>query len=219
MGDAQREGAAHSFANTWAGSVSLCAEWALAKPNTGKEADWMSPNTAVQSTTKYALLFLVSLYPYISWSQEPPRIPGPWIGIVNRVVDGDTISVDVNGLWETVRLIGIDTPETVDPRKPVQAFGQEASDYTKRTLLGKTVRLEVDQGNGHIGHRDRYGRLLAYVWVGEALFNEAIIREGYAHAYTKYPFREDYMTLFRDAERAARDRLRGLWGSSAEATK
>ena len=158
------------------------------------------------------LVTLVLMTPGLAPADGPPSLAGPWSGRVTRVVDGDTIVVDVGGLWETIRIIGIDTPETVDPRKPVQAFGQEASDYTKRTLSGKTVKLVADQGNAHIGHRDRYGRLLAYVWVGENFFNEAIIRDGYAHAYTKYPFRQDYMELFRAAEKGAREAERGLWG-------
>lgn len=150
--------------------------------------------------------------PSLCPAEAPPFLAGPWTGTVNRVVDGDTIVVDVGGLWETIRIIGIDTPETVDPRKPVQAFGKEASDYTKRALSGKTVKLVADQGNAHIGHRDRYGRLLAYVWVGETFFNETIIRDGYAHAYVKYPFQQDYMELFRAAEKEAREAERGLWG-------
>jgi micrococcal nuclease len=138
---------------------------------------------------------------------------GPWTGIVNRVVDGDTITVDVDGLWQTVRIIGVDTPETVDPRKPVQAFGKEASAYTTRALTGKTVRLEVDPGNARIEHHDRYGRLLAYVFVDDVLFNHVIIRDGFAHAYAKYPFRGDYMELFQAAEKEAREAGRGLWGA------
>lgn len=160
------------------------------------------------------LVTLLLAVPSLVPAEAPPSLAGPWTGRVTRVVDGDTIVVDVGGLWETIRIIGIDTPETVDPRKPVQAFGQEASDYTKRVLSGKTVKLVADQGNAHLGHRDRYGRLLAYVWVGENFFNEAIIRDGYAHAYTKYPFRQDYMELFRAAEKGAREAERGLWGPS-----
>jgi micrococcal nuclease len=163
-----------------------------------------------------SLLGLLLIIPGLSLAEAPPSIAGPWTGTVSRVVDGDTIVVDVAGLWETVRIIGIDTPEIVDPRKPVEAFAKEASDYTKRTLSGKTVKLVADPGNTRIGHRDRYGRLLAYVWVGESFFNETIIRDGYAHAYVKYPFRQDYMELFRAAEKEAREASRGLWGPPKE---
>ena len=166
--------------------------------------------------------FLVALAlasPAKALAEPPAVVAGPWEGTVNRVVDGDTIVVDVGGLWETVRIIGIDTPEIVDPRKPVEAFAKEASDYTKLTLTGKAVKLVADPGNSHIGHRDRYGRMLAYVWAGESFFNEKIIRDGYAHAYTKYPFRQDYMELFRAAEKEAREAGRGLWGDKTEGAK
>lgn len=154
-------------------------------------------------------------------AEVPSPLPDAWsaTGTVIRVVDGDTIVVDVNGLWETVRLIGIDTPEIVDPRKPIQPFAQDASDFAKRDLDGRKVTLVADPGNAHIGHRDRYGRVLAYVWLGDVLFNERIIREGFAHAYTKYPFRQDYMDRFRQAEMEAREAARGLWSSVATGEK
>ncbi|MDB4285617.1 thermonuclease family protein [bacterium] len=103
---------------------------------------------------------------------------------------------------------------TKHPKKPVEYFGLEASQYTDRHLRGKTVTLEFDQANAHIGHRDRYGRLLAYVYVGGELFNLQVIRDGYAHAYTKYPF--SMMEQFRDAERHARGTELGLWSPVTE---
>ncbi|MBI1815721.1 MAG: thermonuclease family protein [Deltaproteobacteria bacterium] len=132
---------------------------------------------------------------------------------VTRVVDGDTLVLDGN---EKVRLIGVDTPETVHPRKPVQFFGKEASDFTKRIATGKVVRLEFDQANAHLGHKDRYGRTLAYVYLpDDVMLNREIIRQGYGHAYTKYPFR---MTdEFRSVERDAREHGRGLWGEAVAA--
>jgi len=162
--------------------------------------------------TAIPLLALSFLYTTVQ-AAPPPSIPTHWTGEVIRVVDGDTIVVRLDGVKETIRIIGIDTPETVDPRKPVQAFGLEASAYTKKTPLGKSVRLEPDQGNAHIRHRDRYGRLLACGWIGKVLFNEKIIRDGYARAYTKYPFRSDYMALFLRAETAATEKGRELWGT------
>ena len=166
------------------------------------------------TTRAWLIAILLFALPSLCHAQTTHHATAPsnWTGEVVRVVDGDTIVVRLDGVKETIRIIGIDTPETVDPRKPVQAFGREASAYTKKTLLGKSVRLEPDQGNAHIRHRDRYGRLLAYVWVSNVFFNEKIIREGYAHAYTKYPFRSDYMALFLQAEREAREMGRGLWG-------
>jgi micrococcal nuclease len=127
-------------------------------------------------------------------------------GVVVSVVDGDTIDVRINGVVERVRYIGMDTPETVDPRKPVQCFGKEASAKNTELALGKVVTLERD-----VSERDRYGRLLRYVYVNGVMINEALVREGYAHVYT-YPPDVKYDTVFREAERAAREQGRGLWG-------
>lgn len=124
--------------------------------------------------------------------------------MVERVVDGDTIIVAGVG---RVRLIGVDTPETVDPRRPVQFFGREASAFTRQMLEGKRVRLEYDQQR-----IDRYGRTLAYVWLANGtLVNGEIIRRGFGHAYTRFPFR--YLDQFRQFEREARLGGRGLWGA------
>jgi endonuclease YncB( thermonuclease family) len=122
--------------------------------------------------------------------------------LVTRVVDGDTIVVAGVG---TVRLIGVDTPETVDPRRPVQDFGQEASAFTKQLAQGKIVRLEFE------GPRtDRYRRTLAYVYLPDGrLLNAEIIKQGYGHAYVEFPFGQ--MAVFRQHERDARNSQRGLW--------
>jgi micrococcal nuclease len=127
---------------------------------------------------------------------------------VVRVVDGDTINVS-NG--DTLRLIGMDTPEVVDPRKPVQCFGVEASRHAHALLDGESVSLEYDPSQGRL---DKYGRTLAYVWMADGqLFNELMIREGYAHEYT-YNTPYKYQARFRAAEAAARQTKRGLWSSS-----
>jgi micrococcal nuclease len=121
---------------------------------------------------------------------------------VERVVDGDTVILETIG---RVRLIGVDTPETVDPRKPVQRFGQEAAAFLRSMLEGRTVRLEYDRPR-----RDRYRRTLAYAYRDDGVFvNLEIVRQGYGHAYTRYPFAE--MERFRSAEREAREHSRGLW--------
>ena len=126
--------------------------------------------------------------------------------VVERVVDGDTIIVRDVG---RVRLIGVDTPETVHPGRPVEFFGREASAFTKRLVDGKRVRLEYDQQR-----TDRYGRTLAYVHLADGTFvNAEIIRRGYGHAYTRFPFK--YLERFRGLERDARRAGRGLWGSAA----
>ena len=122
-----------------------------------------------------------------------------------RVVDGDTIILDGR---ERVRLVGVDTPETKDPRKPVQYFGKEASLFTERLVEGRRVRLEYDHTR-----RDRYGRTLAYVFLENGTFvNLEIVRQGYGHAYTKYPFRR--MDEFRRAETTAREAGKGLWATN-----
>jgi len=108
--------------------------------------------------------------------------PGQDLYSVVKVVDGDTLSVSINGKTETIRLIGINTPETVDPRKPVECFGKEASNKAKELLSGKRVRLETDSTQGD---RDKYGRLLRYVWLEyDIFFNKQMISDGYAYEYT-----------------------------------
>jgi micrococcal nuclease len=122
-----------------------------------------------------------------------------------RVVDGDTIIVEIDGTKERVRLIGVDTPETVHPNKPVQHYGKEASAFTRELVEDKMVRLEYDTQK-----RDRYGRLLAYVYLADGTFlNAEIIKQGYGFAYTRFPFK--YMEQFRQYERSARETGIGLW--------
>jgi len=133
--------------------------------------------------------------------------------VVKRVVDGDTIVVHVGGRDERVRLIGIDTPETVDPRKPVQCFGKEASAHTKELLPpGTAVRLERD-----VEPRDRYDRLLAYVYrTSDGLFvNLELARDGYAQQLT-IPPNVAYVDQIRSAVAEARRAGRGLWSSCAD---
>ena len=133
---------------------------------------------------------------------------GAWAQLVTRVVDGDTIVVAGVG---TVRLIGVDTPETVDPRTPVQFFGKEASEFTRRMAQGKVVRLEFDTDR-----TDKYQRTLSYVYLPDGTFlNAEIVKQGYGHAYVKYPFK--YLDRFRGYEREAREAGRGLWGGARDA--
>ena len=127
------------------------------------------------------------------------------------MVDGDTLKVDRSGRTVKVRLIGIDTPETSDPRKPVQCFGREASARAHELLDGQQVFLESDPSQDSV---DKYGRTLAYVYVGDLLVNRAMIEQGYAHEYTyDTPYR--YQAEFRAAEAAARDGDHGLWSPSS----
>jgi micrococcal nuclease len=128
---------------------------------------------------------------------------------VSEFVDGDTIKVDRNGHVETVRFIGVDTPETHDPRKAVQCFGQAAADHTKQTIGQQPVRLEADPLNTD---RDRYNRLLRYIYLPDGtLLNAKIIQDGYGFAYLSFPFTKT--EEFRGYQTAARQAGRGLWGS------
>jgi micrococcal nuclease len=137
----------------------------------------------------------------------PP--PGLTQAKVRRVVDGDTIEVDIQGKFYTVRYIGIDTPETVHPNRPVECFGKEASRRNRQLVAGKVVGLEKD-----VSETDRYGRLLRYVWVDGQMVNAVLVAEGYARTYT-YPPDVKYAHLFMQLEREAREANRGLWGACA----
>jgi len=126
---------------------------------------------------------------------------------VVRVVDGDTIWVTLGGHAEKVRYIGMDTPETHHPTRGEEPGGREATLVNRRLVEQKTVRLELD-----VRHRDRYGRLLAYVYVGETMINAELVRLGYAQVMTVPP-NVKYATLFVNLQREAREAGRGLWAS------
>ena len=130
---------------------------------------------------------------------------------VTRVVDGDTIKISMEGKEETVRLLGVDTPELVDPRKPVQCFAKEASEETKKMLTGKSVSLEIDPTQGE---RDKYGRLLAYVLLPDGTnMSDYLIRNGFAHEYTYENNPHRYQVQFLQAQKEAREKKRGLWAT------
>lgn len=124
---------------------------------------------------------------------------------VVRVVDGDTIVVRIDGREERVRYIGINAPESVTPDRPVECFGREASAANAALVAGKQVRLERD-----ISDRDRFGRLLRYVYVDGTLVNAELVRQGYARAITIQPDTRESGRL-RDLEREAQAAGRGLW--------
>lgn len=126
--------------------------------------------------------------------------------LVTRVVDGDTIEINIRGKREKVRLLAIDTPETVDPRKPVQCFGKEASRKMKSMVEGKYVKLVDDRSQGN---RDRYGRLLRYVYDGKIFINREMVSQGYAFSYKEYPTK--YLNEFNELEKQARKKNLGLW--------
>lgn len=128
---------------------------------------------------------------------------------VTRFSDGDTITVDMNGTPETIRFIGVDTPETHDPRKLVQCYGPAASAFTKNVIGKQQVRLTADSQSTN---RDRYDRLLRYVYLPDGtLLNERLIREGYGFYYPYFPF--DKSKQFEEAQKIAQDAGKGLWGN------
>lgn len=138
-----------------------------------------------------------------------PKIDSQVKYLVTKILDGDTFQIKVKNQTVTVRMIGIDTPETVDPRKVVQCFGKEASDKTKELLLKHTVRLETDKTQSFT---DKFGRFLAYIYRDDELFiNKYLIEKGYAHEYT-YDIPYEKQNEFKEAEKKARERKTGLWG-------
>lgn len=145
-----------------------------------------------------------------------PRMDEGTLYNVVSVVDGDTIKVNIDGRVETVRFIGMDTPEVKDPRKPVQCFGKEASARMQALIAGKSVRLQADPSQGE---RDKYNRLLRYVYASDGTnLAYQMIREGYAHEYTYHtPYL--YQTQFRSAQVFAQSNSLGLWSPSTCAGK
>ncbi len=152
--------------------------------------------------------------PLIAWvltaacAATAPPAEGPeqdGNALVTRVIDGDTVEARFRGRIVDVRLIGIDTPESVAPGQPVECYALAASRFTTNELEGRRVRLELD-----VERLDRYGRTLAYVWLEGELFNETLVREGYA-IVTTYPPNVRYVDRFLDAQREARSQGRGLW--------
>jgi micrococcal nuclease len=125
---------------------------------------------------------------------------------VTSVTDGDTVTAVWKGRSRDVRLIGVDTPETVHPSEPVECYGPEASAFTEKRLEEVRVRLEFDQER-----KDRYGRTLAYIWRKGDLFNVLLVRRGFARV-SIYPPNDRYEAKLRRAEERAQELDRGLWG-------
>jgi micrococcal nuclease len=167
--------------------------------------------------TQKKLISLVASLIVIGISWLATKYPGTTANIIKtappgsyRVVkfdDGDTIVVDMNGTQEKIRFIGVDTPETHDPRKAVQCFGQAAATYTKQLIGDNPVRLEADSLSSN---RDRYNRLLRYVYLPDGRLVQAeLIKNGYGFAYTGFPFTKS--DKFVQYQREAREGNRGLW--------
>lgn len=135
--------------------------------------------------------------------------------VVERVIDGDTVKVRLkNGQTEDVRFLLIDTPETVNPEKPVQPYGPEASRFTKEALpAGSEVLLERDESKA-----DRYGRLLAYVWADGKMINQELLRKGLARVAYIYEPDTRYVETFQKIEDEAKGEKLGVWQTNGYAT-
>lgn len=164
---------------------------------------------------KLLLGLIFSLLALLGWWQPdivPTRIadsPAPGYYRVIKTEDGDTITVDMNGVEERIRFIGVDTPETHDPRKPVQCFGRSAGNFTRQLIGQNPVRLESDPLSSN---RDRYNRLLRYIYLPDGTLVQAeIIKQGYGFAYVSFPFTKSDEFLAYQTE--AREQSRGLWAS------
>ena len=187
------------------------AFWGLGGDRAVEDKIIPTPETADMSETppsSTAIETPLETPPEISPATNDPKADSNVYKVI-KVVDGDTLAVDIAGHSTTVRMIGVDTPETVDPRKPVQCFGVEASNKSKTALSGQSVKLEFDPSQGKL---DKYGRLLAYVFLPDGTnWNDRLIRDGYAHEYTyRLPYK--YQTQFKEAEKFARENDKGLWG-------
>jgi micrococcal nuclease len=154
------------------------------------------------------LAAVVLLRPWDSWANfwSDPQPLNVRV-FVTRVVDGDTVEVQIGGREEDVRYIGVDTPETVKPEEPVQCFGPEASDFNHRLVEQQWVRLVFDEER-----RDVYGRLLAYVYLEDRFVNAELVRRGLARTLT-IPPNDRYAKRFKRLQIAAARAGRGLWGA------
>lgn len=157
-----------------------------------------------------ALLVLVAallLRPWDALEQPSAAGPGEARLTVIRVVDGDTVEVELEGEREDVRYIGVDTPETVKPDSPVECFGPEASAFNHRLVEGRRGRFVFG-----VERRDDYGRLLAYVYLGGRFVNAELLRRGFARTLT-IPPNDRFAERFKRLEIAAGRAGRGLWSA------
>lgn len=154
------------------------------------------------------LVAVVLLRPWESWDElGRDETPQSASAVVTRVVDGDTVEVQLDGEIEDVRYIGVDTPETVKPGAPVDCFGPQASDFNHRLVERRRVRLVFG-----VERRDQYGRLLAYVYLGNRFVNAELLRRGLAETLT-IPPNDRFAARFERLEIAAARAGRGLWGA------
>ncbi|TDQ35234.1 thermonuclease family protein [Aureibacillus halotolerans] len=168
---------------------------------------------------------LITIGLFLTGCQQAPSVDMPSVAeiqddgqvvnaTVTRIVDGDTIEISFDGKEESVRLLLVDTPETVHPNEPVQLFGPEASAFAKDVLAGEVVQLEYD---GPI--KDKYDRLLGYIWIDGQNYNQMLLEEGlarYAYVYDPpYKYQDDFVA----AEEIARDEGIGIWSIPGHVTE
>lgn len=160
---------------------------------------------------KAILIFVIALiWTIFDQSKLPEEIELENYQVL-KVIDGDTVSININGEKETLRLIGVDTPETVHPNKPVECFGIEASNYAKDLLSNKIISVEYDQSQGEV---DKYGRSLVYIFLPDGRnFNKIMIEEGYAYEYT-YSEVYKYQKEFKESQTYAKENKLGLWADN-----
>lgn len=192
------------FLTLFFGGVWIYAISQLSPPKTEEKTDitpLLTPTT------------IEELNPTQSEEEIEKTIPDKQKAKVIRVIDGDTIEVSINETRERVRFIGVNTPETVDPRKRVECFGEKAAKATKDGLTNQIVWLESDPTQGD---RDKYSRLLRYVWTDEGTvdFGQALIANGFAYEYTyKTPYK--YQSSYKQAQTEAEQKKTGLWADDA----
>jgi micrococcal nuclease len=162
--------------------------------------------------SNYYWLIAVIVIALLRWWAGPiagPRPPLPEHSLepgehrIERVVDGDTLLIEPH---ERLRLIGVNAPETVKPDWPIEPWGPEASAFTKQFVSGGRVRLEFDDERF-----DEYGRYLAYVWVGDQMLNEALVRAGLARFERGFHYSAEMKRRFRKAEDDAKRKHLGIW--------
>jgi micrococcal nuclease len=188
--------------------------WLAISTVTGFTIAWPSRTHLAATGTKF-------LAQYVSPTPSPTVVPSPAVLAatqsaelyqVIKVVDGDTITVQRDGQKHTIRLIGIDTPESVHPTQAVECFGKEASAFLKTQLDQRFVSLVKDPSQQDL---DKYQRWLRFVYRDDGLFlNELLVREGFAQEYT-YQTPHQFQALFRQREQEAKSQQKGLWSPSA----
>lgn len=161
------------------------------------------------------VLFLASLlsFGYTKYNPEKKIADDRYPAIVVKVVDGDTYDISFTHSVplecekkERIRLIGVDTPETKHPRKKEEFYGKQASQFSYEALINKNIEIRFDKNK-----RDKYGRLLCYVYYKNILFNEYLIEKGFAKYYPYFPFDSGKMKLFKESESRAKRNNKGIW--------